>query len=96
VSQTLVAHDVDSAAVADMVLTLFSKPGCHLCEDVRTLLDELQADYGFTIEEVDITSDADLSARYKHDIPVLLLDGTEIGRGMIGESAIVLALRRVT
>jgi glutaredoxin len=66
-------------------LTLFSKPGCHLCEELTALLDELRAELGFDVEEVDITGDADLYARYRYDIPVLLKDGTEIARGRISD-----------
>jgi glutaredoxin len=62
-------------------LTLYSKPGCHLCEEARALLDELQPEFGFLIEEIDIARDPALFARYRHDIPVLLRNGREIARG---------------
>ena len=75
-----------------MNLTLFSKPGCHLCEDVRTLLDELQPEYGFVIEEIDIAGDAALFARYRYDIPVLMKDGREIARGRISDRELVILL----
>ncbi len=67
-------------------LSLYSKPGCHLCADLRTLLDELQAEFDYAIEEVDITTDDALFARYRHEIPVLLMNGEELGRGRIDES----------
>jgi glutaredoxin len=70
-------------------LTLYSKPGCHLCEDVRAVLDELQPSHGFVIDEIDITSRDDLFARYRYEIPVLLKDGVEIGRGRIDERRLV-------
>ena len=69
-----------------MTLTLLSKPGCHLCDEVRMLLGELEPLYDFTIEETDITRDSDLFARYRYDIPVLLADGREIARGRINEA----------
>jgi hypothetical protein len=56
---------------------------------MRTLLDEFQTEYGFTIEEIDITRDADLLARYRHDIPVLLMEGTEVARGRISDRELV-------
>jgi hypothetical protein len=64
-----------------VTLTLLSKPGCHLCEEVLALIEELQPAYGFAIEETDITRDADLFARYRYEIPVLLRDGREVARG---------------
>jgi hypothetical protein len=45
------------------------------------LLDELQPQFGFTVAEVDITRDAELFARYRYEIPVLMKDGREIARG---------------
>ena len=77
-----------------MRLTLYSKPGCHLCEDVRALLDELQPDYRFAIEEIDITADADTLERYRHEIPVLLRDGKEVARGRITDRELMDILTR--
>lgn len=71
-----------------MILTLYSKSGCHLCEELRSRLDDLQPGLGFTLEEVDITTEAELFARYRYDIPVLLMDGVEIGRGRISDEAV--------
>jgi glutaredoxin len=77
-----------------MTLTLLSKPGCHLCEDLRALLDDLQPDYGYTIEEVDITTDEDLFMQYRYEIPVLLLEGMELSRGPIDQQHLTAKLRR--
>jgi len=76
-----------------VTLTLYSKPGCHLCEDLRALLDELQPEFGFTIAEIDIMGDADLSARYRLDIPVLFKDEKEIARGRIADRELLMLLR---
>jgi glutaredoxin len=75
-----------------MTVTLYSKPGCHLCEDVRALLDDLAAERGFQLEEVDIQTDAALYARYRYEIPVVLIDGREIAKGRIDERTLAAAL----
>ena len=77
-----------------MTLTLYSKPGCHLCEELRLLLEDVRPDYGFTLSEIDIQEDAALTGRYRHAIPVLLLDGREILRGRISERDLLTALAR--
>ena len=77
-----------------MTLTLYSKPGCHLCEEVRALVDELQPLYDFAVEETDITRDPDLFARYRYEIPVLLKDGREIARGRVTEAELLNILAR--
>jgi glutaredoxin len=75
-----------------VILTLYTKPGCHLCEEVRDLLDDLQPEHGFAIEEIDITGDAALFARYRYEIPVLLKDGNEAARGRITGAALLKVL----
>jgi glutaredoxin len=72
-----------------VTLTLYSKPGCHLCEEVRALLDELQPEHGFALTEIDITQSEHLFARYRYDIPVLLKEGREIARGRISDRELV-------
>ena len=72
-------------------VTLYSKPGCHLCADVRALLDEIQHSYQFVIDEIDITSDDELFTRYRYEIPVLLIDGDEVGRGLLAERDVLKA-----
>jgi len=78
---------------ARRAFVLYSKPGCHLCHDLRVLLDELQPEFGLTVEEIDITSDAELFARFREEIPVLLLNGREVARGRISESDLLNAIR---
>lgn len=75
-------------------LTLYTKPGCHLCEELRRLLDDIQPDVRFALEEIDITRDPALFARYRHDIPVLLAGADEIGRGRISERDLLRLIKR--
>lgn len=55
-------------------LTLYSRPGCHLCDDARVVLERV----GEPFDEVDITTDDRLHARYLERIPVIVLDDEEI------------------
>jgi glutaredoxin len=68
-----------------VTVTLYSKPGCHLCEDVRDVLAELAGEHRFAIEERNIELDATLLIAYRYEIPVVLVDGQEIARGRIDE-----------
>jgi glutaredoxin len=70
---------------APPLLTLYSKPGCHLCEDLAQLLADVQTELGFAVEEIDITRDAALFARYRYEIPILRLGEMEIARGNVDE-----------
>jgi glutaredoxin len=79
---------------AKTTFTLYSKPGCHLCEDVRAILDELQPARDYLIDEIDITADAALFARYRYEIPVLKKDGVEVARGRIDERELIALIER--
>jgi glutaredoxin len=56
---------------------LYSKPGCHLCDDAREVVSAVCAELGVGWHEVDITTDDDLTARYWEQIPVTLVDGRQ-------------------
>jgi glutaredoxin len=55
-------------------LVLYSRPGCHLCDDARIVLERI----GEPFEEIDIESDDALLKRYLERIPVVVLDGEEL------------------
>jgi glutaredoxin len=71
------AHETEGAA-AIRSLTLYSKPGCHLCVEARAELERLRRQLRFEIHEVDITSDELLHRAYFERIPVVALDGEEL------------------
>jgi hypothetical protein len=58
-------------------LTLYTKPGCHLCEEVEAHLLMLQQEFLFEWERCDISLDPPMYERYKHAIPVVAVDGRE-------------------
>lgn len=62
------------------VLVLLSAPGCHLCHELRAVVERVLPDYGAVLEERDVRADAETKRRYALEIPVLLLDGREVLR----------------
>ena len=58
-------------------VTLYSKPGCHLCDDARQVVEQVCAELGEAYVEVDILSSQELAARYGEEIPVTLVDGAQ-------------------
>ncbi len=59
-----------------MQVTLYSKPGCHLCDQLKADLAWLQREIGFTLEERNIESDPADYARFRYLIPVLAVGDT--------------------
>jgi coenzyme F420-reducing hydrogenase beta subunit len=60
------------------VLTLFGKPGCHLCDDARAAVRDVLAGRDVGLREVDVTLDPVLERRYGERIPVVAVDGEEL------------------
>jgi hypothetical protein len=60
------------------VVTLYGRPGCHLCDDARTALERVRAKVPFELRERDITLDDELHRAYLVRIPVVCLDGEEL------------------
>jgi glutaredoxin len=59
-------------------VTLYGKPGCHLCEQALEVVRGVQDERAFDLEEVDVSLDPALNRRYGERIPVLALEGEEL------------------
>jgi len=58
-------------------VTLYGRPGCHLCDDARTVLERVRTTHPFRFEEIDIEADDALFKRFLERIPVIAVDGEE-------------------
>jgi glutaredoxin len=72
-----------------VIVTLYSRPGCHLCDEAREALARVREQAAFELEEVDIEADDALHARYLERIPVVALDGHELFEYFVDEAALV-------
>ncbi|UII55552.1 glutaredoxin family protein [Cytobacillus spongiae] len=74
------------------IIKLYTRQGCHLCEQAMEILVDLQSEVPFVIEEVDIEKSDDLTERYGLMIPVVEWDGEEIQYGQVDKMFIYEAL----
>ena len=74
-------------------ITLYTRPGCHLCDDARAVVERVCADVGESFEEVDITTDDDLEDRFGEDIPVTFVDGRQHDFWRVDETRLRAALQ---
>lgn len=74
-------------------VTLYTRPGCHLCDDARAALLRVRSRFPFALMEVDITSDDALHRRYLVRIPVVCLDGEELFEYHVDEAVLEARLR---
>ena len=56
---------------------VYSRPGCHLCDEAKQAIADAQCFDEYTLEEINIESDPGLLQRYRYDIPVITIDGVE-------------------
>ena len=73
-------------------VTQLSRPGCHLCEEARSVIATVAADLGIGWTERDITSSPEDLARYSDMIPVTLVDGVQHDFWRVSEDRLRAAL----
>jgi len=56
-------------------VTLYSRTGCHLCDDARDVIERVCAEMGTSYEEIDIDTDPKLRERFTDEVPVTFVDG---------------------
>lgn len=75
--------------MANQLLTLYGRLGCHLCEDMQTDLLSLQQELGFELQLVDVDSDPALVEQYGTRVPVLASDIGEICHYFLDKQALL-------
>ena len=74
-----------------ITLTIYSRPGCHLCDEMKDVVRRVAQSVPLQLEEIDISTSRELEDRYGLEIPVLLVEGKKAAKYRIGEED----LRRV-
>ena len=59
------------------VVTLYTRQGCHLCDDAKQVLAEARRRTGFDYQEVDIDGDPELRRQYNDEVPVIAINGAK-------------------
>ncbi|MQY06009.1 glutaredoxin family protein [Actinomadura macrotermitis] len=79
----------------DITITLLGKPGCHLCDDARAVIERVAADLGVAVRERDITlSEAD-TREYWEQIPVTLINGVQHDFWRVDEARLRAAIAKL-
>ena len=72
-----------------MRLTIYSRPGCHLCDQMKSIVHRVIAkdgdEAGIEVDEIDISTDRELLDRYGLEIPVLMIDGKKVAKYRVSE-----------
>ena len=78
-----------------IALTLYSKPGCHLCDDMKAAIARVARDLSLPValEEVDISTNRDLESRFGLEIPVLMMNGRKVAKYRVSETELARMLK---
>ena len=75
-----------------IALTIYSRPGCHLCDEMKAVVRRVAQAVPLTLDEIDISTDAELEALYGLEIPVLMVEGRKAAKYRIAEEELVRVL----
>ena len=70
----------DKNSFSKRQVILYTRPGCHLCDEAKQEMQAAGCDNEYTLQEINIESDRELLRRYRYDIPVITVDGVEAFR----------------
>jgi glutaredoxin len=71
---------------ADLQFVMYSRPGCHLCDDAWRELTEAQLRYRFPLERRDVDADPESAAQFGDSIPVVTVNGKVRFRGLVNRA----------
>jgi len=74
-------------------LTLYSRPGCHLCDEMKAVVARVADAIPLSLQEIDISTDSTLEARYGLEIPVLLVEGKKAAKYRVTEAELARLLK---
>jgi len=76
-----------------MEVVLYTKPGCCLCDKVKSQLGKLREVHPFELREINILDDAAAFARFEEEIPVVFVRGRKVFKYRLDEKAFLRQLR---
>jgi glutaredoxin len=72
-------------------VTIYSRQGCHLCDEMKAVVERVGQSVAIAVEEIDVSTDPVLEARYGGEVPVLLVGDTKAAKYRVTEAE----LRRI-
>ena len=69
-----------------IALTIYSRPGCHLCDEMKAVVARVARSVPLSLEEIDISADPALDERYGVEIPVLFVNGRKAAKYRVAEA----------
>lgn len=77
------SEGTNATAEKSLEVTLYTRAGCHLCEEAKSQMAPLLAEFGARLHEIDIDADPELRELYNLDVPVIFLAGRKVAKHRI-------------
>ena len=73
-------EDARLAVAGPREVTLYTRPGCHLCEEAKVAIAPLLREFGAALREINIENDPALEERYGWEIPVVFIGPRKVAK----------------
>ncbi len=74
---------------------IYSRPGCHLCDEARTVLERVRRRHDFALREINIETNPELERLYGTEIPVIMINGNKAYKYRVDEADFEKKVRRL-
>ncbi len=72
---------------------IYSRPGCQLCNEMKAVVERVARMVPLTLEEIDVSADAELEKRYGLEVPVLMIEGRKAAKYRVTDTELMRMLR---
>jgi len=76
-------------------IDIYSRPGCHLCDDAKEVIERVRRRYAFSLRIINIESDPELEKAYGEEIPVVCINGNKAFKYHVDERELEQKVKRL-
>jgi len=76
-------------------IVIYSRPGCHLCDDAKAVIEKVRSRYSFILKQINIESDPALEQAYGTEIPVITINGNKAFKYRVDEQEFERKVKRL-
>ena len=76
-------------------IDIYSRPGCHLCDEAKTVIERVQGRFAFALRVINIEQDPALEREYGSDIPIVMINGNKAFKYRVDEAELENKVRRL-
>jgi glutaredoxin len=79
----------------DIQIDIYSRPGCHLCDEAKDVIDRVGKRHAFAVRVINIEGDPALESAYGTEIPVVFINGSKAFKYRVDEGELERRVKRL-